>query len=218
MHNTDNPEINPEIDAMLSRYTNTDTDTDEVKAEVEAEAEVVPEDAIVEIDDTQALTMQVEALQKQLAQMSAGKQAVAAAPDLVTDEEYNNALSSREAMNSLLQKVVATAKASSPPPQDTDAVKQFYSENPEFERLRPAVSQIGVAVGTEHPDWDLKAILSETEKRVRTAYGLPARTVKRVVRAAPVKTKASAGRPAGPAKSPSALQSDIDSMLSALGR
>ena len=181
------------------------------------EGEILDDDAVTEIDDLTALRLQVEALQRQLAEASVPVQPPSSEPDFVSEEEYEEALTNREAMNRILRRVAESARVVSPPAEDVELVKTFYVQNPEFERLRPAVSKIGMDINREHPEWGVKEILVETEKRVRAAYGLPAKPVKRVVvEKAPRVVKPSAQRPAKIVK-PTGVENDIEAMLSALG-
>lgn len=225
-----------EINEMLGIEVETETETEKpevavedpepvvetaveesVVGEPEGEVEELDSDAVTEIDDLTALRLQVEALQRQLAEASVPVQPQPVEPDFVSEEEYEEALTNREAMNRILRRVAESARVVSPPPEDVELVKTFYVQNPEFERLRPAVSKIGMDINREHPEWGVKEILVETEKRVRAAYGLPAKPVKRVVvEKAPRVVKPSAKRPAKIVK-PTGVESDIEAMLSALG-
>lgn len=53
-----------------------------------------------------------------------------------------------------------------------EAVEKFYEENEDLALIKDYVGSAANTIVSEHPDWEIKEILEETEKRVRKALDL----------------------------------------------
>lgn len=191
--------------------------------EAEEEAEKLPDDAVQTLSETEALRLQLEALQDRFLESQEALQKAMTPQsqqpqEFLSEEEFEEALTSREAMNAILARVAQQAVRSvpqAPSASDQLLVKEFYEQNPELRRFKGEISRIAGEVSAQEPGLSTKDILEKTAARARTRFGL--QPVKRVEVKKPASTVKS-GRARQKAKPQvSSLQQDLDLMLQAAG-
>lgn len=146
--------------------------------------------------------------------------------EIITEEAYEEAITSREAFVNLMGKVVEATNSQPQQQQqqvpDIDNVveqrmtaykyeREFYDINPDLEKFRPLVDYVADEIKQSQDITSIKAFFQAVEKEVRNRYGLtrPDKNVSTGKKPAlPKKSKARKGN-----KKRSSLQKEIDEVL-----
>jgi hypothetical protein len=150
--------------------------------------------------------------------------------DFVDDATFDNAVSSREGLNKLLNTVHQAGHASAMQllPQlvreqaekiysEKMLVESFYRSNPDLDKVRPVVAVVAKEVVAEMPnEKDAKKIMAEVAKRTRARVGGGARGGSSTKHKNPGNVPSGAGRPGSGrpgVKKPENIAAEISKMM-----